>query len=223
MRKSNIWGIILFLVIMGTLPLLTKKQAVPLPTETESPPHMDTLPVPPKDTENTNVLFIYFTAPSLSASTVTEIENFYHIKIFSIHMRLPSDIGRDRTGRLSADAAIEYLKSENIPGYRILVGMVSGDISIKTIFDNDWGVYGVSDGAPGRTCIVSTARASRKHKGVLITLLHEIGHCFGLEHCLSKDCLMQGGGAIPLRDDRPYLCNKCKTILKFSSKLLQRQ
>lgn len=42
------------------------------------------------------------------------------------------------------------------------------------------------------------------------TTSHELGHCFGLDHCMYKACVMQGSGSVA-EDMRqpPYLCAVC--------------
>jgi len=54
------------------------------------------------------------------------------------------------------------------------------------------------------------------------TVSHELGHCFGLDHCMYKACVMQGTASVA-EDMRqpPYLCPVCEAKLAwaiFSSK-----
>ena len=49
------------------------------------------------------------------------------------------------------------------------------------------------------------------------TVSHELGHCFGLDHCMYKACMMQGTASVA-EDMRqpPYLCPVCKAKVAWA-------
>ena len=49
------------------------------------------------------------------------------------------------------------------------------------------------------------------------TASHEIGHCFGIDHCMFLACNMQGTSSLP-EDNRqpPYLCPVCEAKLRYA-------
>jgi archaemetzincin len=86
----------------------------------------------------------------------------------------------------------------------------------------EWGVFGLGL-RPGKICIISTFRL-RKNFSKQKTLerlekvaLHEIGHNFGLEHCINnKKCMMNDAcGTIKQVDnEKVWFCEKCMNQLK---------
>ncbi|XP_071176782.1 archaemetzincin-2-like [Mytilus edulis] len=51
------------------------------------------------------------------------------------------------------------------------------------------------------------------------TMCHEIGHMFGLKHCVFYECLMNGSNHLEESDGRPlFLCPVCLRKLQFSCK-----
>ena len=49
------------------------------------------------------------------------------------------------------------------------------------------------------------------------TVSHELGHCFGLDHCMYKACMMQGTASVA-EDMRqpPYLCPVCEAKIAYA-------
>jgi archaemetzincin len=90
----------------------------------------------------------------------------------------------------------------------------------------NWGVFGASQ-MFGKFNIVSTHRMKRNVNDLLKkTVVHELGHSFGLPHCTSEDkCLMNS----KKRDGEPienssaiyhindYFCESCVNKLKYTS------
>lgn len=85
----------------------------------------------------------------------------------------------------------------------------------KAIFAGTWffpeEVYGYTEDS---SCIISDylvkQNSLRYNNRVTHTVLHEVGHIVGLDHCENGKCLMYCCGHI----DNKYLCDKCKQILK---------
>jgi archaemetzincin len=49
--------------------------------------------------------------------------------------------------------------------------------------------------------------------------VHELGHCFGLLHCIHYDCVMNGSNHLENTDSRPvYFCPVCYRKLWFCLK-----
>ncbi|MCK4339784.1 MAG: archaemetzincin family Zn-dependent metalloprotease [Candidatus Cloacimonetes bacterium] len=52
--------------------------------------------------------------------------------------------------------------------------------------------------------------------------VHEIGHTFGLTHCLNNRCVMHTSNSVRKVDNKDNsFCNSCSTILKLKSKKIE--
>ena len=95
---------------------------------------------------------------------------------------------------------------------------------------DDWNfVFGLADPL-GRTSVFSFARyadegflnakaaQARLLKRAVKVMAHEIGHTFGLMHCIHYSCLMQGSISAEESDAKPHeLCPLCLRKLFFST------
>lgn len=116
--------------------------------------------------------------------------------------------------RYRADSIIKNLKN-NIEKDSVIVGLSEFDISTTKNGIKDWGVMGLGYN-PGKSCVVSTFRLSRKNKNEQFykLVLHELGHTEGLPHCNVKTCLMRDAkGGNPFNEEKSF-CNNCKSFLQ---------
>lgn len=81
-------------------------------------------------------------------------------------------------------------------------------------------IFGQGD-CPGRQSIVSVFRLRDKDRNlfeerVLKEAIHELGHNFGLSHCLNKKCPMHFSNNVLDTDLKGIeLCEKCNNLLKM--------
>jgi archaemetzincin len=118
------------------------------------------------------------------------------------------------TNRFRADSIIKILKAQ-VGEDSVIVALSNKDISTTKGKIKDWGIMGLGY-HPGRACIVSDFRLSKKNKKEQFykVVLHELGHTEGLPHCKIKTCLMrdaEGGNPI---DDETDFCKNCHNFLK---------
>jgi archaemetzincin len=116
--------------------------------------------------------------------------------------------------RYRADSIIKNLKN-NIGTDSVIVALSHADISTTKNGIKDWGVMGLGY-KPGKACVVSDFRLSRKNKNEQFykLVLHELGHTAGLSHCEIKTCLMrdaEGGNSF---NQEKSFCRECKSFLK---------
>ncbi len=101
-----------------------------------------------------------------------------------------------------------------------MLGLTSADISTTKPPHEDWGILGLAS-VGGQACVLSSFRCRGRSKGpahaverLAKTAVHELGHTFGLEHCLNRGCLMEDGGGSVLTIDRETdLCGECRSKL----------
>ena len=135
-------------------------------------------------------------------------------------LRIPLHAYDKRRMQYNAGALIKSLETMGFPNAQKVIGIVNVDIFIP-IFTH---VIGEAQEG-GRYAVTSMYRLRKELDGnrpsmalVLKRLskaaLHEIGHLFGLVHCLDEHCLMHFSGG--LRDlDRvtPQPCGYCRKYL----------
>ncbi|EAY30578.1 archaemetzincin [Microscilla marina] len=134
------------------------------------------------------------------------------------HLRLPV--------RYRADSLIAYLRRTKSNDFDYIIGLTNQDISVtkdkkpKWLY-TDWGIFGLGY-LPGSSCIVSTFRLHRYANLQLMrtrlrkVAIHELGHNFGLDHCPSRQCVMQSAREtmVTIDTEPESLCHNCKNIMK---------
>lgn len=123
--------------------------------------------------------------------------------------------------RYRADTILNFLETFSKDTIDFVAGFTNVDISASVGKYQDWGVFGLGS-CPGPTCIISSFRLDNDHHTqqhlrirVRNVLLHELGHNFGLPHCLNANCLMRAadGKLASVEGDTVTLCRKCKSEL----------
>jgi archaemetzincin len=159
------------------------------------------------------------------------IAKYYGIKVKILSRQiLPKDAFINiKSPRYRADSIIA-IQNRNLPvDVDYVLGITGRDISI-TKYDNkgavkkpswrynDFGIMGLAY-CPGKSCVVSDFRLKsnknlrlERYKKVVI---HELGHNFGLPHCINKNCVMTDAvESIKTIDNAdPVLCIKCRDLL----------
>ena len=111
-----------------------------------------------------------------------------------------------------------YEKFDKRKRYVILTEV---DIAVNKNNYPEWGILGLGN-CPGNICVVSTFRLGKNQQTLQFkerlekTVVHEIGHNYGLEHCINENCVMVDlQGRISVMDlTNNKFCDKCKSQVK---------
>ncbi len=131
--------------------------------------------------------------------------------------------------RYRAERLLTYLVGLKEPGAFRLVGITGVDISTTKGRHRDWGIMGLAR-MPGRACVVSLYRCRRGARSAAHaahrfakTVVHELGHTLGLDHCPTRGCLMEDARGTNRTTDREWdLCCRCRARLRAMGYVLPR-
>lgn len=134
---------------------------------------------------------------------------------------LPKEAYYTPRQRYRADTLLNYLGRGTAQEYTKVIGITEVDISTTKGEYKDWGIFGLGD-MPGRACVVSSYRLGRKGDATRFrqrlsnTVVHEVGHTLGLNHCPTKGCVMQDAqGSISVFDNESgSFCRSCQDRIK---------
>jgi len=135
---------------------------------------------------------------------------------------LPDDIYDAQRKQYDASKLVEFLLPylDSIGGDKVLA-VCDFDLFVK---DMNY-IFGIAQ-KRGKLCIVSLKRLDQKFYGnkadkgklkkrVLKEAVHEIGHCFGMEHCRNESCVMSFSNNIRAVDNKgDFFCEVCRERLK---------
>jgi archaemetzincin len=162
------------------------------------------------------VLIVFYNncEKGLQQKLVNKITTFYKVPVKITTADLPGKAYYKPRNRYRADKLLIDLDHYS---YSKVIGVTDQDISCTKGEVYDWGVFGLGS-MSGKTGVISSYRL-RRHKGssqeiknrIESTILHELGHTYGLEHCPNQRCLMADaeGQLKPEQNLTPWLCNTC--------------
>ncbi|MCP5045978.1 MAG: hypothetical protein GY940_02330 [bacterium] len=128
--------------------------------------------------------------------------------------------------RYRAEKLIRYLETyyrfNAITGYTRIIGITDRDISITDERNYDKSVFGYASlhTGPGVVSIYRFKRRSRSYgrwlKLLVKTVVHELGHTFGLDHCPTPGCVMQDADRVKkkLRTSNIHFCQRCRPVVE---------
>jgi archaemetzincin len=130
---------------------------------------------------------------------------------------LPKSAYYPPRSRYRAEKLLDYLETITPKDAQVIVGLTSSDISTTKGSYEDWGILGLAT-LSGRECVISEFRAKRgandpKHvlDRLLKTVVHEVGHTIGLDHCTNYGCIMEDGkGSVFTTDHELDICADCR-------------
>ena len=125
------------------------------------------------------------------------LPRYYPISVqIAIPVALPANAYYKPRDRYKADSILQYLQKIRAGNIRILAAVTAKDISARKGTIEDFGLMGYSY-SPGYVCVVSTYRLGKGNPSkqlfkqrLLKTIVHELGHNFGLPHCPNRHCIM---------------------------------
>ena len=126
------------------------------------------------------------------------------------------------------DWFLRWLLPRNLPDDAVcLTGITMGDLYPSDdwnyvfgmgTFRNRVAVYSLArfyDSFYGKQDTAETLRRTLRRSAALVT--HELGHCFGLHHCIYYRCNMNGSNSLAEADDQPlHLCPVCLRKLQWN-------
>lgn len=146
-------------------------------------------------------------------------EIFFQRKIKVLEpIEIPYKFYNAYRGQYNASYILEYLKEKVKEPYIALAGITKDDLYVSNLNF----VFGL--GNPNIKCGVYSfarygeARANNNIflKRILNVMTHEIGHIFGLSHCIFYKCSMNGSNSLKEADKRPLnLCPLCEDKLTW--------
>jgi archaemetzincin len=131
---------------------------------------------------------------------------------------LPKNAYYAPRNRYRADKIDAFLANTEAHGAKV-IGLTAVDISTTHRGAQDWGVLGLADGDAAVVSLYrmkgQKASASLIEERLRKTVLHELGHTFGLDHCANVKCVMQDGdgGITPTDRAEESFCDACRATL----------
>jgi len=164
--------------------------------------------------------------PALGAAELDFVRRsvlaFYRVDLRTSEPRaLPPSAFYAKRQRYRAEKLLRHLADARPKEAFRALGLTTADISTTKEPYEDWGILGLAD-LDGPACVVSSFRTKRRaknraHARIRLgkTVVHELGHTFGLPHCPTRGCLMEDAGGSVMTTDTEYdLCSLCRERLR---------
>lgn len=158
-----------------------------------------------------------------------EIENFFNVKVIILQqVNLPESFRLEKEAKIyAADSILDMLSTKLDNEIIEIIALTHKSIYIlrndKTKYPLDKGVqpvFGLAD-FTGNCAVVTDVLFSSSDTLVFqhrlrTTVIHEIGHNIGLDHCSSQRCIMseQNGKLSALDNSETDYCTHCRKKLK---------
>jgi archaemetzincin len=125
------------------------------------------------------------------------------------------------TKRYKADTILQYLKPMVANNNTYVLAVTGKDIATNKNNNPYWGIMGLGF-CPGHCCVISDYRLQKHPQTqrelnirLLKVALHELGHNFGLQHCLIESCLMVDAQGKDKLDGENAFCSACRKKLSL--------
>jgi len=140
------------------------------------------------------------------------LSNFTFLKeiIFTPNFDIPRECWISSRSQFNAECLFDYAVKQLSDG--IVLMIISDDIYIR---DLNY-VFGI--GVPNIGSVLSIFRLEKDIESLYKVILHEIGHVFGLKHCLSPCSMAPSNNIYDIHQMQASYCLNCKSKLKDWSK-----
>lgn len=133
---------------------------------------------------------------------------------------LPPESYYPPRSRYRAEKILAHLRGITPKDAQVVMGLTAVDISTTKGQYEDWGILGLAT-IGGQQCVISRFRAKRDARDALHTrirlaktVIHEVGHTLGLDHCPHYGCLMEDGqGTVKTTDHEYDFCDRCRGLV----------
>ncbi len=160
--------------------------------------------------------------PALVETVRRGILSLYNVEVTVLPGgKLPSFAWYPPRQRYRAEKLLRYLEDINKGRYAKIIGFTAVDISTTKGEIKDWGIFGLGS-MGGEACVVSTFRLGRGQaprqlflQRLVKVVNHELGHAYGLDHCLVRGCIMEDAKGTIRTVDRETgrFCDRCRRKL----------
>ncbi len=151
----------------------------------------------------------------------SRIKDVYGFKVTVLpSKKLPSETYYSTRNRYRAEKILSWLKPR--ARTNLILGVTDKDISTTLGKYTDWGIFGLGY-MPGKAAVISMFRLHKagtlsKTERLSRVAIHEVGHNLGLNHCITRFCIMADvKGQIRILDESKGFCKQCKNRLGIVS------
>lgn len=158
------------------------------------------------------ILCLERTIPFLG-ELVEALEENFHARLTMKNANFFTKSFDEQRKQYDAEVLLDEVCSLEIDADKVLA-VFSGDLFVSRMNF----VFGL---AGGKSCLISLARLKCADKNVfkerlVKEALHELGHTFGLQHCLNKKCVMVFSNSVSDVDFKGReFCEKCREKLEI--------
>jgi archaemetzincin len=166
------------------------------------------------------VTFGYF-EPSLIENVIIAVQNEYHCTVIQKDAFIDlSDFFDSSRRQYHGDKILKSIMLHQVHSHSKVIGLLQVDLFIPIltfIFGQAQlnGTYGIASSYRLNSSLYGMPRDDEKMVERFIKeIIHEIGHTFGLIHCLEQQCVMRSSTYVEDIDQKEkHLCTQCRLKL----------
>ena len=149
-------------------------------------------------------------------SIVDSVQKVYKFKMDVVNDVLPTSCYNVTFKRYDGNKVLNYLRNK-YPNKKV-IAITSYDIYTVAHGSDHWGIFGLGS-LTDNVCVTSVYRLKSRNLNyrTLNVVIHEVGHTYGLNHCITdQPCVMKAGDhtAKDLDEKPMQLCKYCKKLIK---------